>query len=80
MHADLDLGRESPFRNLSVHCGAGKACAGQDSLQADDFVSIGHGLASIRWQLLVAPDARIDCPSAWRKAVSEQTGPHRNPG
>lgn len=43
MNADFDLGRKRPFGDLAIHGRARKAGTGEDGLEADDLVGIGHG-------------------------------------
>ena len=37
------LGREGAVGDLAIHGRAGKARAGEDSLEPDDFFGVGHG-------------------------------------
>ena len=43
MNADLYLGGERPFGDLAIHGRAGQAGPGENGLQADDLVGVGHG-------------------------------------
>lgn len=44
MNADFDLGRKRPFGDLAIHGRARQAGPGENGLQADDLVGVGHGI------------------------------------
>jgi hypothetical protein len=56
MDADPDLGWECALVDLAIDGGAGQPGAGQDGLEADDPVWLGHGCAASCWLLLTAGD------------------------